>query len=231
MKIWFLTLLLCSTFGSANAGGLPEGLVISQQNKEAVLKYLRPVLISRGGAGRLYYSTACKTKDDVTLPFPEVDVQAPSKGKTGVAALREIFGKDKRVVVPHDRSGMIRVTIGQPISALLQTKIHSVSFKQHEQYNGELAIFAILNSKEVEAAMRRLGFALDEPVTVFGGGINVPEKGVPLPHLPTTIKDMTMDQALDVIAKTFGGIVIYETCEEPGGKRLVSLDFVQIADL
>jgi hypothetical protein len=45
------------------------------------------------------------------------------------------------------------------------------------------------------------------------------------------MKDLTMDRALDAVAKTFGGIVIYETCEERSGKRLVSLDFVQVANL
>jgi hypothetical protein len=39
---------------------------------------------------------------------------------------------------------------------------------------------------------------------------------------------VTMDEALDTVARTFGGIVIYETCAEPSGKRLISLDFVQV---
>jgi hypothetical protein len=51
-----------------------------------------------------------------------------------------------------------------------------------------------------------------------------------LPHLSASMKDLTMDRALDAVAKTFGGIVIYETCEERSGKRLVSLDFVQVAN-
>ena len=42
---------------------------------------------------------------------------------------------------------------------------------------------------------------------------------------------LPIDQALDAVARTFGGIVIYETCAERSGKRLVSLDFVQVANL
>jgi hypothetical protein len=221
MKFWFIVLLLGSALGFASAEGLPRGYVISQHNQEAVLKYLRPVLMSRGGS--------CKTKNGQTLPFPRVEVRAPSKGTTGLVAVREIFKNDKHVMVSENRSGMIRVTIGQPVSALLQTRIHSVTLKPHEQYNAVLAIFAILNSKEVEAAMHQLGF--DQPNIVFGGGIALPEKGVRLPHLPGSMKDLTVDQALDAFARTFGGIVIYETCAERGGKRLVSLDFVQVSDL
>jgi hypothetical protein len=235
MKFWFIVLLLGSGMVSASAQGLPEGPGlnqlgpgISQRNQESVLKYLRPALMVHGGAGRIYYSTVCASEDG-PLPFPEVNAGPPSKRTTGVTAVREIFKNDKRVRVSQDRSGMIRVAIGQPASALLQTRIGSVKFRVEEQYNGELAIWAIFNSKEVEAAMRQLG--LDQPVIVFGGSINVPEKGVPLPHLPASIKNVMMDEALDVIARTFGGIVIYETCGERGGKRLVSLDFVQVAEL
>jgi hypothetical protein len=228
MKFSFIVLLLGSALGCASAEGLPRGYVISQHNQESVIKYLRPALLSRGGAGRIYYSTACKTKDGETLPFPRVEVRTPSKGTTGLVAVREIFENDKHVMVSEDRSGMIRVTIGQLASALLQTRIHSLTLKPHERYNAQLAISAIENTTEVEVAERKLGF--DHPNIVFGGGIALPEKGVRLPHLPASMKDLTMDQALDAVARTFG-IVIYETCAERSGKHLVSLDFVQVADL
>jgi hypothetical protein len=126
MKFWFIVLLLGSALGFANVEGLPRGYVISQYNQEAVLKYLRPALLSRGGAGRIYYSAACKTKDGETLPFPRVEVRPPSKGTTGLVAVREIFENHKHVMVSEDRSGMIRITIGQPASALLQTRIRSL---------------------------------------------------------------------------------------------------------
>jgi hypothetical protein len=229
MKFWFIVLLLGSALGCASTEGLLRGYVISQHNQEAALKYLRPVLLSRGGAGRIYYSAACKTEDGESLPFPRVEVRPPSKETTDVVAVREIFENDKHVMVSEDRSGMIRVTIGQLVSALLQARIHSLTLKPHERYNAMLAIFAILNSKDGGAAMHQLGF--DQPNIVFGGGIVLPEKGARLPHLPASMKDLTMDQALDAVARTFGGIVIYETCAERSGKRLVSLDFVQVANL
>jgi hypothetical protein len=204
MKFWFIVLLLGSA-AFASAEGLPRGYVISQHNQEFVLTYLRPAFLSRGGADRIYYSAACKTKDGQTLPFPRVEVRPPSKETTGLVAVREIFKNDKHVMVAEDRFGMIRVTIGQPASALLQTRIHSLTLKPHERYNVPLAISAIENTTEVEVAERKLG--LDHPNIVFGGGIALPEKGVRLPHLPASMKDLTMDQALDAVAKTFGGIV------------------------
>ncbi len=229
MKHWVIFLLLASVLASATAEGLPEGVVISREHQENVMKYLRPALMAHGGAGRLYYSTACAAKDGTPLPFPEVQVRPSSKGMTGLAAVRDIFKNDNHVKVSQSGSGMIRVRIGHPAISLLQTRISSVSFKPEEQYNGELAIWAIMNSSDVAKAMRQLGW--EQPETIFGGSINAPEEGTNLPHLPASLKNVTMDQALDVIAKTFGGIAVYETCVDPSGKRLVSLDFVAVAEL
>jgi hypothetical protein len=91
MKFWFIVLLLNSALGCASTKGLPRGYVISQHNQEAALKCLRPVLLSRGGAGGIYYSTTCKTKDGETLPFPRVKVRPPSKGRTDLVAVRGEF--------------------------------------------------------------------------------------------------------------------------------------------
>jgi hypothetical protein len=225
-ELALVVLMLVSAGACTSAADLPRGLVISQRNQEVVLKYLRPVLMSRGGPGRIDYSTVCAAKDGTPLPFPRVEVVPPSKGKTGLAMVREIFKNDKNVAVSEEPSRVIRVKIGQPVSAILRTRIRSVTLTPDEQYNAQLAIAAILNSNEFQAAMRQLRF--DQPFTVFDTNIVKPGKG--LPHLPASIKDMTVDQALDAVARTFKGIVIYETCVERGGKHLVSLDFVQVAE-
>lgn len=193
------------------------------------MKYLRPALMTHGGAGRLYFSTVCAAKDGTPLPFPEVQMSPLSKGETGLAAVREIFKRDRQVKFSESQSGMIRIKIGEPATALLQTKISLVKFNPVEQYNGELAIWAVMKSKEVESAIHQIGF--DQPETMFGGSINQPEEAADLPHLPTSLTNVTMDEALDEIATTFGGIVVYETCSETSGKRLVSLDFIAVAEL
>lgn len=214
--------------GWTGTAGLPEGLVTSKRNQVVALKYLRSTLMSRGGAGRIEYSTICAANDGTPLPFPQVEVVPPSAGKSGLAAAREIFKSNKNVAVAEGGSGIIRVRIGEPELAILKTRIQSLTFKQDERYNPELAIFAILNAPEVQDAMRKLRY--DQPLTVLGMGITVPEEGVPLPHLPASIKDQTMDQALDTIAHTFKGIVIYKTCAKNEGTGLVSLEFVQVVD-
>jgi hypothetical protein len=231
MKLLLAVLLLGVPLGCVAAGDAPISSAESERNQAVVLKYLGPALKDRGGVARIDYVTACVAKDGRPLPFPSVNVQPASKEMSGLAAVREIFSNDKKVLVSESAPGIIRVTIGKPIFLrLLQTKIHSLTLDQAEQYNAVPTLYTILGCKEVQAAMHQLG--IEQPLTVMHSGIARPEKGEPpLPHLPAHITNLTVDQALDLIAKTFGGIVIYEECADANGKRLFSLEFTQAIGL
>jgi hypothetical protein len=196
----------------------------SAHNEKAVLKYLRPVLRSAGKAARVYYAARCYDKDGDPVAFPQMQVGPPSRGKTGSGAVREIFENDKDVTVTEDPSGMIRIMVGKVPSAILQTRIRSLTLKPTQRYNPEEAIIAIESTKDVEDAMRKLGF--EKPLVIWGLQVVEPAKG--LPHLPVSMKDVTMDQALDLVAKTFRGIVVYGACAGPNGARLYFVEFVWV---
>jgi hypothetical protein len=53
-------------------------------------------------------------------------------------------------------------------------------------------------------------FKIRIPALPVSIGIGQPAEG--RPHLPGVITNVTMDQALDLVAKTFRGIVLYEFC-------------------
>jgi hypothetical protein len=215
-KFWFVVVIAGSAVVWA---GSPELLAseeklseTSKHNETAALDYLLPVVYSSGKAVRVYYRAACHAGTEDRVPFPAVRVQSPSKDKTGVAAVREIFENDKNVTVTEEPVGTIRIWIGQVPTDFLQTQLSSVTFDPLQQYNPRDAIAAIESTKEVELAIRSL--RLTEPLKL-ASTVAEPEKD--LPHLPAVIKDLTMEQALDLIAKTWAGegIVIYGVCAEP----------------
>ncbi|MGC2405114.1 MAG: hypothetical protein WA431_01755, partial [Candidatus Cybelea sp.] len=51
-----------------------------------------------------------------------------------------------------------------------------------------------------------------------------PVKGAP--HLPELMQNVTLDEQLDAVARTFKGIVTYGVCVQPNGKSLFRLGFV-----
>lgn len=203
----------------------PSGWEQSNRNLEAVMEHLRSILSTSGGCARISYSTDCYTGDEQPLPFPKLTLQTPSAGTAGLSAVRELFEKDSSVRVTEDKSGMIRITIGEPVPGILDTKVSVLQFSPEERYNPGLAVLAILATKEVQAAERALG--LKEPFTITD--MNVIQAAPGLPHLPPSVKDVTVDQALNRIAKTFGGVALYRTCKGPNGDRLITFDYVGLS--
>lgn len=130
------------------------------------------------------------TGADIKCHFPRLRCSPLGKGTTGLAAVRSVFRNDKRVTVTQDQSGIVRITLGNLSTALLQTSIHSLALSAVNRYNGDVAVDAVTNSKEVEAAMRQL--KLEFPVIVADTNVITPERG--LAHLPRTLKNMTVEQ-------------------------------------
>ena len=185
-----------------------------QHHEEAVLGYLRDVAWSSRKAIRLYYLAECQPmKDsvvDYSVPFPLFPLQPPSPKKTGVAAVREIFKNAKDVTIAEETPGIIRIWVGKVPTEILRTRISFLTLNRQAQYDPSSAIGAIESTKEVEAAKTSLGLT-DTPVA--GGLVALAENG--LPCLPASVKNITVDQAFDMIAKTWGGPVVFGVCSSP----------------
>jgi hypothetical protein len=207
-----------TNIGAASVVPDPESLRPDERYETAVLQRVRPALLAAKKAGRLYYFVPCKNPDyDFPVPFPEVRVQSPLNDHIGLAGVRDIFRGDKRVTVSEEPDGIIKVRIGKVPASILQTKIPSVRLKPLEQYDPTSAVFALTSTKAVQTAMRKLG--LEQTLTVFSIPGNLPRK--PAPHLPATIKDVTLDQALDIVARTFGVIVVFGECASLTGPSFI----------
>ncbi len=218
-ELWFAAIMIlnlgCVDKSSAQTSDATTREV-SKRNLETVLKCLEPV-ISSGKAIRLYYRAACHPTTDFArddpVPFPSTRVHPAPQGKTELD--REIFQNEKNVIVTEEPAGIIRIRIGKVPTAILQTKLSSLTLDRLQQYNPRDAIAALENTREMEMATRSLGMA--EPVKLAG---TVAEPQENLPHLPAVIKDVTVEQALDLVAKTWAGegIVIYGVCGDPVNK-------------
>jgi hypothetical protein len=176
-----------------------------------VLKDLWPVLDYGAKVSRIYYRGNCQPDAHFGASFPQLDVQPPSKGRNGVAAVRDVFRHEKHVSIKEADRGVIRVRIGSVPDAVLRVRISNLALTPEEQYNYWPAIFRIQNAPEVQSAMQALKIRM--PARTISIGIAQPADG--LPHLPGVLTNVTMDQALDLVAKTFRGIILYGFCTPP----------------
>lgn len=224
----FAYLILVGAAASlAAAAGVPKGEIDSQRHLDTVLNFLRPAFTSKGGPARISYSTVC-ARDGAALPFPKLQVRPPLTDRTGFDAVRQIFRNDKRVEVTRNRSGVITITVGEPPTDILQTQIRRLVLTPQEQYNEQLAIVAVMHTEEFTAAERVL--RIKEPASVLGFNIVEPTKG--LPHLPSSLNNITVDEAFDRIAKTFHCAVLYATCPAQRNQpRMIMFESVPLYDL
>jgi hypothetical protein len=194
---------------------------------EGVIDYLRPALTYVGGAARVYYAGECRSAEkDLSgvqyLLFPSVYLQPPSQRATGITAVRQIFRDDPRVTITQDRSGVLRLTIGSVSTAILQTRIPALTLSPDDQYSAPSAVVAIGSTPEIVTAERSLH--LGQPFRIIDIIVSGPIEGAP--HLPRLMQNVTMDEALDTVVRTFKGMVLYGTCKLPDGKELFKPDYV-----
>ena len=208
-----LALVLCGVQTAVGDSPAPIALPAERTGSlGAVQRYLWPVLASAGKAGRIYYEAICPPTEDFPLAFPPIKVRPPLANAAGLAAVRSVFRDEKDVLVAEDPPGIIHVRVGRVPDAILRTRITTLSLKPTEQYNSYQAIWAIENAREVRTAMEELHIVV--PVRPVNMPFALPAEG--LPHLPLELSNVTMDQALDMVARTWGGIVFYGACTEPG---------------
>jgi hypothetical protein len=207
------SLILLAVCSTPFALAAPNVISRSQgdRNEEAVLRYLRPVLQSSRAAGRIYYRADCQADDDYPIPFPQIVLQPPRRRMEGVSAIQDIFRNSKGVGVSNTEPGLIRIGIGNFPEALLRTKILNMVLKPEEQYDVQSAFRAIENTTEFQQVLRKLGVrGIPRPYNL---PIQSPVEG--LPHLPPSLTNITVDRALDGVAKTFGIVVVFGYCDSP----------------
>ena len=221
--------IVAAVCGALSGTFSPVSREASERNKKPVLKYVRRVTSSCDIAVELYYVTNCSvardTVRDEPIPFPFVKVQPVPEGSTGITAIRKIFGNDNNVRVTQLPTGTVRVTIGKVPTRILDTKISALKLDNNGRYNPIQAIRALMITKQMEAAMGALRL---KPVDSLAS--TVADEQPDLPHFPSLIRNMTVEQILDRMAKMWDRPVMYGICEnvtEPNGERLFSIDSAQ----
>jgi len=193
----------------------------------AVIDYLRPVLARSDGVARLYYDGECRAAENdpsgvLHLLFPPVFLRQPLNGATGMPAVQEIFRDDPHVTVTEGQSGILKITIGTVSNTVLQTRIPSLTLDPSEQYTALSAVDKIAIAADLYAKAHGLPFGLAP--FVIDHIASGPVKGAP--HLPGMMRNITIDDALGAVARTFKGIVLYGECKLPDGKDLFKLDYI-----
>ena len=207
-----LTIMLLFVLEGSCATAATQLNAVDNDVQADVRDKLLPVLKGAGKAGRLYLDSACSEKNEIFHRYPKTNSKSPPGGDSLLVEIRETFRFGENVSVLERPDGVIRIQIGKIPSTLLRTLISEVIFNRQEQYNPSSAIDAVMNTEEVLASLQKL--RLHTAPRVSNVIVVAPRDGVP--HLPVSMRFLTVDDALDEIARTFDGVVIYSACKKSG---------------
>lgn len=216
--IVLLFTLVCLSGPQINAQAQP----VIHQSEDGLFMRLGRILRVTGYVGRVYYGGRCGTEGlGGAVDFPRI-VLHPTRRNTALKAIGEMFQGDSAVQVSEGKGKILSVTIGEPSTAILKTRISVLRIPLLAAYNPTGAIGVVEGASEVKVAMAKIGLRF--PLELSEQLLVKPSPG--LPHLPAVMKGVTVGQALDAIAVTFQGIVAYGTCREANGMGLVEINFV-----
>lgn len=192
-----------------------------------VIMNLGLALASTGQVARIYFGGPCNMEPFWgNLLLPMLKVHTLTKTGGGLESVQEMFRDDPDVVISQDSVGVVRIWIGKLSTPVLDARLPLLRLDNEAQYNPGGAIGAILRTSEAKAAMSRL--KVQQAPTNFVGLEQQPLEG--LSHLPPSIKNTTIQKALDSVARTFRGVVVYGECTSSLGEKLIDIYFVHFHD-
>jgi hypothetical protein len=160
---------------------------------------------------RVLHRAASCENDKHPIEGLSLPLQHPRLRDGSAEAARGIFAGHDNVEIAEQPSGIIRITIADPPADILRTPIKRLSLKGEAPWNAELALLALLGSKDVREEEKRLGIE-QPPATDRVHFYPMPRSGDP--RLPPVLEKLTLDEALDQVARTFGGILTYVACPD-----------------
>ncbi len=179
-----------------------------QVEMSGFVAHVQPILHASNNGGRVYYQGICQGSGmSEELRLPVIYLREVPHGKTGIEAVQSMLPTE---AVVEQRPGLISMQLAPVPAKLLSTNIGNLKFTERERFDSTLAVIAVMENSDVTSAMRRLGFNV--PIQDVSIMPTTPRSE--LPHLPASLSNVTVDQALDLVARTFGNIVFFGVCEK-----------------
>lgn len=192
---------------------------VSKERRIDTMKTLVREVESDVKVARIEYRGTCDMSNSERIDPPFIELSPASATLSGIERLRAMLSRDQDTSVTQS-AGMTRIRINKVTGSILDTNLQTITLTPNQQYNPQPAIIAFANHSEIQNSLQHLNtrFALS-----MGGLETLPSPN--LPHLEPSMSHLTLDDALDRIARTFSGVVVYKECVRPGKTTLVTIEF------
>jgi hypothetical protein len=207
----------CSPYPQQPKDGQEDS--VSKERRIDAMKTLVREVESDVKVARIEYRGTCDMSNSERIDPPFIELSQASASLSGIERLRAMLRRDQDTAITQS-TGMTRIRINTVTGSILDTNLQTITLTPNQQYNPQPAIWAFENHSEIQNSLQHLNarFALS-----MGGLETVPSPN--LPHLEPSMSHLTFDEALDRIARTFSGVVVYKECVRPGKTTLITIEF------
>ncbi|HWY59397.1 MAG TPA: hypothetical protein VNZ03_33340 [Terriglobales bacterium] len=176
-------------------------------------------------SGSLEYSGDCDEKSQELPVLPTVRVPLKDRDSSALVMLREMFADDHKMQVTQETGGTIRMVESDVPKELLDVTIRGLSF--NNIYDPITAEAMIMSAPEVQGFLKAHG--IERGSDRFRLGVRGLRQGSEpgLPHTSGDLDNVSVEQALDRLLKTFPGLWVYQNCRTETGGRVVAFDYLR----
>jgi hypothetical protein len=186
--------------------------------RSAILDVLEKTSVS----GSLEYSGRCGPQPPPI--FPTILPFSQNHNGSSLAMLRRMFADDPQMHVTQEPDGTIRIVDNTLSKDVLEIHLSSISFK--DVYDPISAQSLILSAPEVRSFMDVHGIRTHDGTMHEMRGLNQePQPG--FPHISENLENVTVQQVMDRLLKTFPGLWVYENCPDGKSGRIIAFDFIE----
>lgn len=192
-----------------------------QYAERQIVHRIFAVLKSGHMSVRLDLHGTCSEMNSEFISIPNVHLaDTPDFGDL-LTRIQKLFRDEPAFKVAAASPRIVHVTMTGTTTDLLDIPVSIDYLTPTAQYNPHEAIYAIENKAAMKAAMNRLH--AKPAIECCGQLEEIPSPR--FPHLPESMGDVAVGQALDRILKVFPGLMVYKECTRLNGDRLFSIDY------
>src|SRR6188768_3800240 len=151
-RLLLASVLWCAALAHATTSSVPI-----RDYQEELASHLAALLAGTGQVARVYFQGTCDMSAERGPPtFPKIGMVTPTPGVSVLNSAGSIFGGvvNGATAVTQGSDGIVRVAIGNPPTALLETRLQTLTFDKYQQYSHALAIERVFYNNEIANAER-----------------------------------------------------------------------------
>lgn len=202
---------------NADSRAVTHGDTRSEYQKVALLM---SVVKAKGGSVWIEYHNVCALESPDIIRLELAFNSDNMNGKAdALSSVQDLLRDNKGVSVSELRPGVIGVRSDGVWLQALQAKVVDLKLRDIDRYNPDAAIGAAMEASEL--SLKDMHARPAEKICACLQEEPFPKR----PHLSASAKYGTLEDLLEDLTRTFGGVLVYKECRQSDGSHVIDIDF------